>query len=88
MFDLISKIVQFLFQAVVVYAASEEGATQLRSVLNEAERSGIDVPFYEPSNVDGSAGESSSSDNLSSEESADYSATVNPTRKVYPKVQE
>lgn len=57
MFSLLSKAFQFIMEAVIVYAASDKGATELRGILDEAEADGINIPFYEPTQPMDGAGQ-------------------------------
>lgn len=57
MFNLLFRFVKFLFDAAVVYAASDEGEAQLKGILDEAEADGIDIPFYNPDQPEGETGE-------------------------------
>jgi hypothetical protein len=43
------KVLEWLYEAAVTYAASDQGSTELTKILDELEADGIDVPFYEPS---------------------------------------
>lgn len=49
MFELLFKLFQVIVKAVFLYATTDEGEAELKSILDEAEKDGIDIPFYEPS---------------------------------------
>lgn len=70
MFSLFYRLVKFVFEAVYVYAASEQGHAELIGIANDAEADGIDIPFYEPSPSEAAARESSAP-NSSSQSSYD-----------------
>jgi hypothetical protein len=79
------KFVQFIWEALYTYAASEQGGQELRAILDEVEAAGIDIPFYEPSQ-EGQQGEAGIRGDVGvygyTEEAND--PNVSTHRKVYP----
>lgn len=56
MFELLGSVFKFVAEAVIAYAASDQGKQELVDIANEVEANGFDIPFYEPSDEEG-AGE-------------------------------
>lgn len=87
MIKLLEAVVSFVYEALKVYAASDQGKQDLVVILDAVENAGIDVPFYEPSN-DGESGSSGVNDadlgGNYSEEVRDYNVARRPAR-VTPK---
>lgn len=57
MFALLFKLFELIVKAVFLYATTDEGEAELKSILDEAEKDGIDIPFYEPSQGAGEGGD-------------------------------
>lgn len=77
MFNILQLLVAFVWESLYTYAASEEGGAELRVILDAVEASGIDIPFYAPSNPEGQEGVTSpnkGSVGTQSEASVDHSA--------------
>lgn len=65
MLDLIELLVHFVWEALTVYAASAEGVAEIKGILDAVEGAGIDIPFYEPSQPNGSEeGDNGASESL------------------------
>lgn len=48
MFNIVSEFVDFIYKAVVTYAASDEGRKELDDIAQAVENIGIDLPFWQP----------------------------------------
>ena len=88
MIKLVESLLSFVYEALTVYAASDQGKQHIVSILDAAEGAGIDVPFYEPSQPD-AEGQQGSRGNVGSvgynaEASDDYTAVPRQAR-IFPK---
>lgn len=81
MFGLLFQLGKWLVEAAITYAASEQGGVELTAILDEAEKDGIDVPFYEPS--EGGQGESGDVGDVGVDEFAQSSKPVRKSRERY-----
>ena len=52
MFNILSLLVNFVWEAIQTHASSDEGKQELETILTAVEAAGIDVPFWEPSSQD------------------------------------
>ena len=87
MVNLLETIFSFVYEALKVYAASDQGKADIVVILDAVEAAGIDVPFYEPSEQ-GESGEQGVSRNTGFV--ADYSETADDNTahraaRVYPR---
>ena len=57
MFTVLTELVDFVWKAIQVYAASDEGRAELNEILDAVEAAGIDIPFYEPTGETGEGGD-------------------------------